>query len=517
MRVAINREHVLRSAGLEDPAHCSFGERDVVAVVGRPGARSLTEGRATIPMDTYIRLMVLKHRCGWGYETLMREVSDSLHLRRFCRLRLSQRVPDESTVRKLTRRLGAEVVHELTRIVIAKARREKRFRPRAARIDSTVVEADVRYPTDAGLAGDGVRALAREGRKLAAKIGAKRTAVRDRSRAVGKRLRGITRTLRARSGQAKTDVLRLTEQTGELLAKSIREARKLAATARRRARGRGAQAKLNAARKLCELADRCEKVTEQIKRRVAGEPITDRLISLWDPDARPIRKGKLGKPTEFGYVDQLCEITANTKRGARGFIAPAATATGNPSENTLLPDTVSELQNLDIKPREVALDGAFIGRPRAHQRPPRTGLAAHPPPTAALPHRCRGPHQPPQATLRAAPKQAQGRRRPPNLGWMGNVHLQRRHLHHARVTNQPQPQDGKPTSEQGDQARKLPRMVIIVLPDAAIPANQATTEFFRRAPAARSAQTARADRPSAAVRLKRSTSTANGSHARLQL
>ena len=130
--------------------------------------RELTEasrfsrrGRPSMPMETYVRLMVIKHRSGWGYETLMREVSDSIHLRRFCRLGISEPVPDESTVRKLTRRLGPEVVHELTRLVIAKARREKRFRPRAARIDSTVVEADVRYPTDAGLAGDGVRALAR--------------------------------------------------------------------------------------------------------------------------------------------------------------------------------------------------------------------------------------------------------------------------------------------------------------------------------------------------------------------
>jgi IS5 family transposase len=327
------------------------------------GSRSLSEGRPTIPMDTYVRLMVLKHRCGWGYETLMREVSDSLHLRRFCRLGLSERVPDESTVRKLTRRLGAEVVHELTRTVIQKARREKRFRPRAARIDSTVVEADVRYPTDAGLARDGVRALAREGRKLAAKIKAKRTAVRDRSRAVGKCLRGISRTIRARSGQAKAEVLKLTEQAGELMAESIKEARKLAAAARRRARGRGAQAKLKAAGKLEQLADRCERVVEQIKQRVAGEPIKDRLISLWDPEARPIRKGKLGKPTEFGYVDQLCEVTANTKPGARGFILPSATALGNPSENTLLPDTVAELNKLDITLREVALDGGFMPTP----------------------------------------------------------------------------------------------------------------------------------------------------------
>ena len=254
-------------------------------------------GRPTIAMETYVRLMIVKHRCGWGYETLMREVSDSIHLRRFCRIGMSDRVPDESTVRKLTRRLGAEVVHEITRELISKARREKRFRPRAARIDSTVVEADVRYPTDAGLADGGVRALAREGRKLAVKVGEKRTAVRDRSRAMGRKLRALTRSIRRRSGEAKAEVLALTAQTGKLLEQSIREARKLAATARRRARGRGARAKLRAAHKLHELADRCEKVTEQINQRVKGEKITDRLISLWDPDARPIRKGKLGKPT----------------------------------------------------------------------------------------------------------------------------------------------------------------------------------------------------------------------------
>jgi IS5 family transposase len=253
-------------------------------------------GRPTIAMETYVRLMIVKHRSGWGYETLMREVSDSIHLRRFCRIGMAERVPDESTVRKLTRRLGAEVVHEITRELIGKARREKRFRPRAARIDSTVVEADVRYPTDAGLAGAGVRALAREGRKLAVKVGEKRTAVRDRSRSLGRKLRALTRSIRRRSGDAKAEVLELTAQTGELLERSVKEARKLAATARRRARGRGARAKLKAAGALEELADRCEKITEQIKQRVAGEPIKDRLISLWDPDARPIRKGKLGKP-----------------------------------------------------------------------------------------------------------------------------------------------------------------------------------------------------------------------------
>jgi transposase, IS5 family len=323
------------------------------------GRLVLTEGRPTIALETYIRLMVLKQRYRWGYRTLVAEVSDSIHLRRFCRISLTERVPDESTVRKLTRRIGAETVAELTRALIVKACREKRFRPRAVRIDSTVIEADVKYPTDAGLASSGVHVLGREGRKLAALINEKKARVRDRSRAMGHKLRTITRTVRRRSGEAKQEVLNLTGETGELLERSIREARRLAQLARRKARGRGAKAKLKAAAKLEEMADRCEKVARQIRQRVAGESIKDRIVSLHDPDARPIRKGKLGKPNEFGFVSQLAEVTENTKRGARGLILPASTELGNPAEDTLLPGTVAELKRLGITPREVALDGGF--------------------------------------------------------------------------------------------------------------------------------------------------------------
>jgi transposase, IS5 family len=319
----------------------------------------LTDGRPTIAMETFIRLMVLKQRYRWGYRSLVAEVSDSIHLRRFCRISLSERVPDESTVRKLTRRIGSDTVNEITRALIVAATRSKRFRPRAVRIDSTVIEADVRYPTDAGLAAHGVRALAREAKKLAKLVKEQKRRVRDRSKSMGRTLRAVTRTIRRRSGEAKSEVLKLTERTGELLESSIAETRRLVVIARRRARGRGANAKLKAAANLEELADRCEQVAKQIKQRVAGEPIKDRLVSLADPDARPIRKGKLGKPNEFGYVSQICEVTENTKRGARGLIVPAATAIGNPGEDTLLPQTIAEVKRLGISPKEVALDGGF--------------------------------------------------------------------------------------------------------------------------------------------------------------
>jgi IS5 family transposase len=351
------------------------------------GRRVLDQGRPTIAMETYVRLMVLKARYRWGYRSLVAEVSDSIHLRRFCRISLSERVPDESTVRKLTRRIGAETVSEMTRALIVSACRERRFRPRAVRIDSTVIEADVRYPTDAGLASSGVKTLAREGRKLAKLIKEKKRRVRDRSRAMGRKLRAITRTIRRRTGDAKREVLELTEETGELLERSVKEARRLAAVARRRARGRGAAAKRKAAADLEELADRCEKVAAQIRRRVAGKPIKDRIVSLFDPDARPIRKGKLGKPNEFGFVSQLAEVTENTKRGARGLVLPASTQVGNPSETTLLPGTVAELERLGIRPREIALDGGFMPGPTntalEHLAPDRVFIAGRQQPGSA--------------------------------------------------------------------------------------------------------------------------------------
>ena len=331
--------------------------------VRETGRLVLSEGRPTIAMETFVRLMVLKQRYRWGYRTLVAEVSDSIHLRRFCRIPLSERVPDESTVRKLTRRVGAETVSELTRALIVKATREKRFRPRAVRIDSTVIEADIKYPTDAGLASLGVRALAREGRKLARLVGREASRVRDRSRAMGRKLRAITRTIRRRSGEAKAEVLTLTEQTGELLERSSQGG----APARGDRAAQGARARregqAHGRRQLEELADRCEKVAGQIRQRVAGEPITDRLVSLADPDARPIRKGKLGKPNEFGYVSQLAEVTENTKRGARGLILPASTRSATRARTRCCPATVAELTRLGISPREVALDGGFSAGP----------------------------------------------------------------------------------------------------------------------------------------------------------
>ena len=226
--------------------------------------------------------------------------------------RADERVPDESTVRKLARRLGPEVVDEITRVVIGKAQRETRFAARAVRIDSTVVEADIRYPTDAvlalaGRAGAGPRGP--QARRWSARA---RPRVRDRSRAIGRTVRAISQhARRGAPARRKAEVIELNAQAGELIARSVREARRLAAQAR--ARGARPRRPGQAARRRAARGARRplpSRSPTQIQQRVAGEKITDRLVSLADPDARPIRKGKLGKPNEFGYVAQLAEVTA---------------------------------------------------------------------------------------------------------------------------------------------------------------------------------------------------------------
>ena len=123
-------------------------------------------GRPTIPIETYLRLMYLKHRYGLGYETLCREVSDSFTWRRFCRIALDGRVPDPTTLMKLTKRLGPGLLEELNAELLSLAVERKVLRSRRLRVDSTLVESDTRYPTDSGLCAHAVSRLTRLSRRV---------------------------------------------------------------------------------------------------------------------------------------------------------------------------------------------------------------------------------------------------------------------------------------------------------------------------------------------------------------
>jgi transposase, IS5 family len=116
-------------------------------------------GRPSVPIDTLLRLLYLKHRYQLGYESLCKEVGDSIGWRRFCRIGLDRPVPHPTTLVKLVRRAGPEVIEQLNAALVAKLAQDRLLRGRKLRIDTTVVEADIDYPTDADLLEGAVRKL----------------------------------------------------------------------------------------------------------------------------------------------------------------------------------------------------------------------------------------------------------------------------------------------------------------------------------------------------------------------
>jgi len=164
-------------------------------------------GRPSTPIQTYLRLMFLKFRYRLGFESLCREVSDSITWRQFCRIGLDQPVPDPTTSMKLTTRCGSAAVDGLNNALLAKAAQAKVLRCGRVRVDTTVVPSNVAYPADSGLLAKAVRRIAATARRVQAAGGAVRTKVRDRSRAAGGRAHDLIAKLRTRSAESRDEAM----------------------------------------------------------------------------------------------------------------------------------------------------------------------------------------------------------------------------------------------------------------------------------------------------------------------
>ena len=280
-----------------------------------------------MPIDTLLRLLYLKHRYRLGDESLCREVADSISWRRFCRIALDRPVPHPTTLVKLVRRAGPEVIEERNAALLHKLAAGKLLRARKLRVDTTVVEADIDYPTDVDLLEHAVRKLGGLVRRVKARGAASRTRFRDRGRAAGRRMRQLARTLRRRSGVAMGEVDRLTGEVAAIARHTLRQVRVVAGNARRARTRRPGDGRLGRlVGELEETIAATQRLLAQTDQRLGGNRvIPDRLVSLRDPDARPIRKGKPGHPTQFGYTLLVVE-------DERGFIADHQLQRGNPPD-----------------------------------------------------------------------------------------------------------------------------------------------------------------------------------------
>jgi transposase, IS5 family len=306
-----------------------------------------TEGRPSIPVEIYLRLMFLKFRYGLGYERLCAEVSDSITWRRFCRIGLEASVPDESTIRKLTRRCGAELIEALNRELLTAADQRGEVNLERVRVDTTVVEADIKYPTDSGLLTAATCRIASRLRRLR-NAGVKVSFV-DRTSAAQALQHSIGVWLRRRSDEAKAEVLAITGQLADLAAAAVAEASNALQYKARRRRVRRMLADL------AVLVERTGRVIGQARARVAGDqpPGATRLVSLHEPDARPIRKGRLGKPVEFGYNAQVVD-------NPDGLILDHSVHIGNPADNELLVPAIERITtHLGAAPSLVTADRGY--------------------------------------------------------------------------------------------------------------------------------------------------------------
>jgi transposase, IS5 family len=317
-----------------------------------------TLGRPSIPIETYLRLMFLKYRYRLGFETLCREVTDSITWQRFCRIPLGGRVPHPTTLMKITTRCGEQAVNGLNEALLARAVEARVLKTNRVRADTTVVEANVAYPSDSSLLAKGVAKMATTAKKLRAMGLATRTRLADKTRTVRSRARSINANLRRRNDDKIAEVRRINGELAGIAERVARQADAVVRNARRTLRALGDRAS-GRARAAVDTLERTaaltRRVAAQTRERLAGTTPAGatRVVSLHDADARPIAKGRLGKPVEFGYKAQLVD-------NEDGVIVDHNIEAGNPPDAPMLEPAIQRIKRRTGRaPRAVTADRGY--------------------------------------------------------------------------------------------------------------------------------------------------------------
>src|SRR4029077_13850949 len=293
-----------------------LGDKEIVAAIYEALAKrhpqSRTRGRPGTPAEVVLRLLVLKHMRNWSYGVLEWEVRANLVYRDFTRVGAAK-MPDAKTMGKWGVALGPEVVEQIHERIVQIARDHRVAVGRRMRVDTTVVESNIHYPTDSNLLGDGVRVLTRTMKKITGIAGTAGAKLRDRSRSVKLRVLEIARAARAKGRQSGEKLAqayrRLLEATGRVVGQAKRFATEIGDGVKRAADTRRQVLLEGLRRELESMVPRVRQGMRQTKARVfAGDPHAEnKIVSLFEPSTEVIRKGKAGKPTEFGKIVKLQE------------------------------------------------------------------------------------------------------------------------------------------------------------------------------------------------------------------
>lgn len=293
------------------------------------------DGRPSTPVEVIVRMLVVKHLYDWSFPQTSQFVADSLVLRQFCRVYFAS-VPDQSTLNRWAKLIQPTTLHRLLDHIVHLAVQLQLTQGRKLRIDGTVVETNIHHPTDSTLLNDGVRVLSRA-------LGKAKTMLAHTTDLAQDTFADCTQ--RARDKMKR--IMEVARQKGEAAAERLKTTYRdlLDVTSTVVARAKQVQEALTAqvtpaAERVTGTLDRfiplVEQVITQTTRRVLqGEqvPASEKIVSLFEPDTAIIRKGKPGKPTEFGRCVWLDEVEG-------GLISRYTVLDGNPDEKAQLPPSV---------------------------------------------------------------------------------------------------------------------------------------------------------------------------------
>ena len=293
---------------LEDDALLSLMQRELAMRV----KKSKTRGRPGTPAEVVLRMLLLKHMRDYSFEELSREVRANLVYREFTRVG-GGKTPDDKTMGRLTRQLRPEVIRQIHDRVVAMAKQEKIIQGHRMRVDTTVVETNVHYPTDSSLLGDGVRVLTRAMRKIGGIAGEAGAKLRNRSRSVKLRVLEIARAARSKVPQSQEKLKqaygKLLDATGRVMGQAKRFSQEIADGVKRSADILQQAALQGLRQEIDTMLPRVQQVVQQTKTRIFGGDThaAGKILSLFEPSTEVIRKGKAGKPNEFGKMVKVQE------------------------------------------------------------------------------------------------------------------------------------------------------------------------------------------------------------------
>ena len=333
---------------------------------GRRHPQSPRRGRRQTSAEVALRMLVLKHARNWSYEELEREVRSNLVYRTFTRVGM-EKVPDAKTLGRLGQALGPEVVEQIHQRLVGVAREKKVVTGRKMRVDTTVVESNIHYPTDSSLLGDGLRVLTRVMKKITAVGGEAGTRLRDRMRTARRRVLEVALASRSKGKQReeklKKGYRRLLKVTRQVVNQARRFSEEIQSGVKRATKGKRQKVVRGLGQQLDRMTKLVRRVIRQARTRVFGgnTHVEGKLVSLFEPASEVICKGKASKPAELGKMVKIQEAENQ-------IITDYQVYDQRPNDvDLLVPAVEIHQEHLGRAPEMVAADAAFYSTENERQ------------------------------------------------------------------------------------------------------------------------------------------------------